>query len=457
MTNSAALDRAANNVIVRSLGLRPNQHLLIFADANSLPVADAVVLEAQRLGVSAAVVYVPLDVQATVAPEEETLPLPIESAIREADAVLSCLSDRPEHQSYRLRVLRSSWNRRTKLAHAPGMDLSALRMADTDYGLIGERCMQLAQALILGRKMEITTEDSRGQRYRLRVTVDGRNYPPGITDGVIADGAWANLPPGETYIVPRDGEGEIAINGSIPGRVLIGAEKLILTFQAGRLVDMQRQDSHAARHLWQTQVAYAEERGDPNWSNLAEVGFGVNPVIKRLVGKELVDEKKSHTAHIALGHSASLGGDVDSVVHCDLVVRDPTVTLDGKPILDRGQWRVNASDWRLDLSTVEPPGEWMGSLTKVQRSGLRATSDNGRLLRTWSDGRGRWNSTPVGAETTARIAARLWNLLPEGGNAIALSELVQGVAAELSYEQVLRLLWIMRRYDLVRLPGEFED
>jgi hypothetical protein len=305
--------------------------------------------------------------------------------------------------------------------------------------------------------MEIITEDAHGRRYRLHVTVDGCNYPPGISDGVIPDGAWADLPPGQTYIVPREGDGQIAINGSVPGRILVAGETLILTFRDGRVADMEPHDSHVVRHLRQTQIAYAEQRGDPDWNNLAVVGFGVNPDIKRLIGTALLDAKKSHTVHIALGHSASLGGDVDSVIHCDLVARDPTVTLDRKSILERGQWRLNATDWRLDCNAIEAPEEWRLSLTQVQRSGLRTTRDTGRLLRTWNDGRGRWNSTLVGADVTARQAARLYDLLPEGGAAIALTELMRRAGESgltKDDEQVQRLLWVMRRYDLVRMPGE---
>jgi leucyl aminopeptidase (aminopeptidase T) len=454
VTDAAGLERAAHNILARSLGLRRDQHLLIFADPHALAVADAVVQEAEKLGVSVSVFYVPTAVQAAQTPAE-TLPLPMESAIRETDAVLSCLSDEAEHITFRLRVLRTTWGRRTKLAHCPGMDLMTFRMADTDYGLIGDRCLQLAHALLLGQELEIVTYDARDQVYRLRVELDGRSYPPGITDGIIPEGAWANLPPGETYIVPRDGNGRFAVNGSLPGRVMAPGESIILNFREGRLADIEPHDSPAVRHLQRTQIAYAEGRGDPNWSNLAEIGFGLNSTIKRLTGIEVLDEKMSHTIHVALGHSVSLGGDVESAIHCDMIARDPTVTLDGKPILDRGQWRLNVSDWRQDCSVLEVPRAWRLSVTQVRRSGKRDERDNGRLLCTWNDGRGRWNSVAVGSDATARLAARLYDLLPESASAVTIDDLTsRAVGAGLTRDQVMRLLWLLRQYDLVRCPGE---
>jgi hypothetical protein len=342
------------------------------------------------------------------------------------------------------------------------MSANILRVADTDYDVIADRCRQLAQAFILGRQLEISTEDARGQKYRLDVTFDSRNYPPGISDGVIPDGAWANLPPGETYVVPRDANGQIAINGSLPDRVFLAGEALILTFRDGCLADMEPHDSPAVRHMMRTQVAFAEGRDDPHWRNLAEVGFGVNPAIKRLVGVELLDGKMSHTIHVAIGHSAILGGDVESVIHCDMTTREPTVTLDGKPILEKGRWRLNVTDWRLDAAILDPPEPWQRNLSHVQRSGLRAARDNpqgtagsGRLLYRWNDGRGRWNTTPVGSDATARSAARLYDLIPEGGGVIPFPELVRRAAsAGIEQEQLVRLLWVLRRYDLVRAPGE---
>ncbi len=249
--------------------------------------------------------------------------------------------------------------------------------------------------------------------------------------------------------------GRFAVNGSLPGRVMAPGESIILNFREGRLADIEPHDSPAVRHLQRTQIAYAEGRGDPNWSNLAEIGFGLNSTIKRLTGIEVLDEKMSHTIHVALGHSVSLGGDVESAIHCDMIARDPTVTLDGKPILDRGQWRLNVSDWRQDCSVLEVPRAWRLSVTQVRRSGKRDERDNGRLLCTWNDGRGRWNSVAVGSDATARLAARLYDLLPESASAVTIDDLTsRAVGAGLTRDQVMRLLWLLRQYDLVRCPGE---
>jgi leucyl aminopeptidase (aminopeptidase T) len=452
--HQTSLTRAANNIISQSLQLRKDQNLLIFADPGSLDVANLVAETAQRGGVAATIFFVPylFQVQFGIT---ESLPLPVEAAIRECDAVLSCLSDRPEYLAYRRRVLRTSWSRRIKMAHAPGITLDILRLADTDYDLIRERCQLLATALVLGRQAEIITTDSHGCVYRLEAEIAGWDFTPGISDGIIGDGTWANLPPGETFIVPPDANGEIVVNGSLPGRVFQAGEELVLNFRKGKLAGIDPADSPAAQFLRATQIAYAESLDDPNWCTLAEIGFGVNPAVQHLTGIALVDEKKAGTIHVALGDNHSLGGNVESTIHCDMVIEGATVRVDGKPLLQAGQWLVDETDWRPDHRTVSLPAEWWASVSEIRRSGARAERSGEGLVRQWNSGPGRWDSTPVGSEATARLAARIYQTMPNHGAWISRAELVDWAQRHgLDEQTVAAVLWVMRQYDLVRLPGE---
>lgn len=451
MTEPSKLNRAAYNILTRSFGLRRDQNLLIFADVGSLEVVEVLARAARELGITTTALFVPRVLQLDMGPSE-SLPLPAEAAVREADAILSCLSDHPEHLHYRMRVLHASWGRRAKLAHAPGMTVETLKTIDTDYAAISEQAQLLSLALILGKRVEIVTTDNQRREHRLNVRVGGWDYPPGINDGAIRDGAWSNLPPGEVYIVPRDGDGKIVINGSVPGKVLGPSEELTLTFRDGRMVDVQPEDSPAARHLHESQIAYAERRGDANWSNLAEVGFGLNPAVQDLTGLAVVDEKKAHTVHVGIGHSAGLGGDVSSVIHCDMIARKPTVYVNGRLIMKRGDWRINSADWRLDHRTVTVPVGWWDSMGQIARSGARTERESGRLTCVWNAGRGRWDSAAIGVEQTSRLASRVYDLLPENGSAVSKARVVAlAEQAGVPATSLPGLCWIMVQFDLVRM------
>ena len=449
-----SLRRAAQNVLTRGLRLRDNQNLLIIADIAALPVVELMVQEADAREILVTCLYVPRLLQEVFLPTDQ-LPAPVESAIREADAIMSCLSDQAKHKELRARVLQTSLRRHAKAAHAPGLTLDILQMADTDYDQIQERCRLLALALVMGRTIEIVTLDHTGAEHRLSASSGGWEFPPGISDGVIQEGSWANLPPGETFIVPRGGTGEIAINGSIPGMVLTGRDSIVLTFENGHMTAMSPNDSPPARHLYNTQIAHAVAQGDANWSNLAEIGFGANPSVKSLIGIELIDEKKADTIHIALGESRPLGGSVDSTIHCDLVIEEPTVYIDGLPILEQGQWRLQETDWVLDHRHVDLPAAWWEQIDWIQRTGSRAETVENRLVRHWGSSSGRRNSLPVGADATAKMAARVYGILPEHGEAIdtvTLTRQVQHIGVDPA--NLPAIIAILERFDLVRVRQE---
>lgn len=457
MENSPSVARAAHNLLAQSLALRAEQNLLIFADRNALAVADAITASAQEMGIHATTIYAPRAIQDAFT-THEVLPLTVEAALREADAIVSCLSDRPAHFAYRARVLREGWRRRTKLAHMPGMTLDLLALADTDFERIAEQGLLLALAFVLGREIEVQTTQMDGARCRLAAELRGWEFPPGISDGSIPEGSWANLPPGEAFVVPFHARGQVVINGSLPGYVLGREEELVLTFEGGRLRSISPEESPAGRHLRTSQLDYAQQMGDSNGGNLAEIGIGLNPAIRSLCGVELVDEKKAGSAHIALGNSALLGGTVDSVIHCDLVIEEPTITVDGKPILTRGQWDLRPEDWLLDHRRVTPPDGWWESMRAVRSSGSRAERENGLLYRLWSSRSGRRSRLPVGRDGTARLAQKLYGLLHEKGIHLPREALlVQAAQAALPESELPGLLWVLHRFDLIRITDGGEE
>ncbi len=456
MPNQESITRAVNNILGRTFNLRRDQNLLVFAEAGSLEVVEALARGGRELGIAVTAFFVPRVVQ-TESRTAKGLPLPAEAAIREADAILSCLSDQPDLRHYGTRVLHTSWSRRAKVAHAPNLTLEGLRLADVDYNPLAEQARLLALTLILGKRIEIATSDSRKQERRLSLRISGWSNPPGINDGALRDGSWGDLLPGQVYIVPRTAEGQIVVNGALPGRVLGANEELILTFRDGRLAGIEPEESPAARHLRDTQFSYAERRGDANWDRLAEIGFGLNPAVQELCGVSAVDNKKSHAIHIGLGANTTIGGDIESLIHCDLVIRRPTVFVNGRLIIKRGDWRINEADWRLDHRTAAVPAGWWDQLALFGRSGVRTERDGSRLLCAWNAGRGRWDSAPVGVEGTARLAARLYDLLPETGGLIPRDRLLADAAAAGIPDAALPgLCWVLQQFDLVRLVAGSE-
>lgn len=459
MPDTELLQSAAVNLLERSLRLREHRNLLIIADTAALDLAELLMHQALAQAIHATCIYVPRGQQAAHRRGDD-LPTPLLEAIRCADGVLSCLADDPSCLPFRSAVLQASITPFTRTLHAPGLTLATLNAAAVDYALMQRWCSDLALPLVMGRRLEIISTDHLGGKHRLVVTLPGWESPPAISDGVVDEGKWANLPPGETFILPTDGDGAIAINGSLPGLVLAGADSTVLHFEHGRLVEWTPAEGAATRHLFATQLDTARLSGDVNWSRLAEIGFGVNPLIGRLIGVEAYDEKKAGTIHIALGSNSELGGRISASIHCDLVVERPTVTIDGRTLLENGENRLQVTDWLLDVYTLQQDLEagelaaWWRSVTAVHRSMARAEITDGELYRTWAIKSGRHGRLPVGAARSAKLAARLYELLPENAALIGCEELTaRAVRAGVPPQLTPAGIWLLLQYDLVRVKG----
>ena len=458
MPDTELLQSATLNLLLRSLRLREHRNLLIVADPAALDLAELLMHHARGRSIHATCIYVPRAQQAAHRKGDD-LPTPLLEAIRGADGVLSCLADDPACLPFRGAVLQASITPFTRTLHAPGLTLTTFSAAAVDYDVVHRWCSDLTLPLVMGRRLEIISTDHLGEEHHLVVTLPGWDSPPAISDGVVDEGRWANLPPGETFILPTGGDGAIAINGSLPGMVLTGADSTVLHFEHGRLVEWTPAEGAATRHLFATQLDAARLDGDPNWSQLAEIGFGVNPLIGSLIGVEAYDEKKAGTLHIALGSNSELGGRITASIHCDLVVERPTVIIDGRLLLENGENRLQVTDWLCDVYQLQEKGDddlaaWWRTVTAVHRSLARAEVNDGKLYRAWAIKSGRHGRLPVGAPRSAELAVRVYDLLPENAALIGCEELIEraeqaGIAARLMPACVRLLL----QYDLVRVKG----
>ena len=130
-----------------------------------------------------------------------------------------------------------------KLPDMPGIDLDILELAEVDYSVLQDNCEILALALAKGRHIQIETLDSKDRQYQLDVDLDPWMRMPIISDGIIQDGFIGEMfPPVKPTLRPPENQanGEIVIDGSIPGCIISNGEEIILFFREGRLVDGSR-------------------------------------------------------------------------------------------------------------------------------------------------------------------------------------------------------------------------
>lgn len=449
--NDHAAITGARQIIQHCLSLSPRQALVIFLDETTLPVAQTLIEAAASLDVEVTSFFIPLALQRRI-PAAAGLTPSVTLALEEARAIITCVSAAPDCLPFRDHVLLTERGARVRIGHMPGPTLDVLKMANVDMHQLKADCTRLEQAMIRGSQLELLSYDSRQGEHRLAASIGGWSRPPVASDGMIMPGAWGNVPSGETYIAPIEGsaEGSVVINGSIPSMVVGPGEEIVLHFRSGELVAIEPESSPVAVRLRATQIDVARAKGDPNWSNLAEIGVGVNPAVTQLTGAMLFDEKSAGTIHVALGSNTQMGGQVDSAIHCDMVIRRPTLLIDGKVVVARGQIAVSDDDWLERYSDIALDDSAMRSASIVSRTGIDAEPINGRLHRIVRSETGRVSPCQVGDGDTARLAATIYELLPVNGHPLDLTRLATRMPHPLPNESTRQVLEVLARYGLVQ-------
>ena len=176
---------------------------------------------------------------------------------------------------------------------APEMESTALA---ADYAQVARSCERLRERLAKSQTAEI--EFSNGDQFVLDFRFRVAEADDGYLHRDTPQPRLINLPSGEAFIVPYEGERD---SPSLTSGILpLPYEKEIVRLRVNRnRVEDVLADSAAAGKLRDFLFA------DPGRRNIAELGLGCNPKA-RVWGNVLEDEKAG--PHIALGRSEHLGG-----------------------------------------------------------------------------------------------------------------------------------------------------
>ena len=414
--DSPLVKEGGRRVIGRNLGLRRGEDVVIIVDEATLRVGRALAEGARHYKVRPTVITV-LQADQPHYTNTNALPLPLARAIDAAQAVVIAVSDYPAGTGFRVNILRQSRQIRSKVALMPGITLEMIAdLARADYELLLAHCEALRLPLLLGQEVVITTVDVASHSNTLRLELGGWDKPPTVSSGIIRPQSFDNVPSGEVYVPPVKGSanGDIIINGSITDYVFRAGDEIQLTFRDGALAQITPHD-HPAAHFLNRAIEQARAAGDREPHFLCELGVGVNPAITTLIGKGLVDEKATGTAHIAIGVNEPFGGDVAaSNIHEDLVFREPTISVDGQVIVQAGEVCVRDRDWRHSYRDVKVSPPYDGEDFLVTATGVDVEYGAGGLLqRVYFDGTDTRSTIYVGSNETAKLAADLYAKIPE--------------------------------------------
>ena len=215
-----------------------------------------------------------------------------------------------------LKLLAKKYNFRA--ATMPGFSTEMIPALKLDYEEINRRVYEIKKLLdpAVALDIEFKTNDSNNYkihfdlRHRKAHASGGRFPEPGVA---------GNLPSGECYIVPY--EGEKAEKSESAGILPVQFDKEIVLYQV---------EENVARKIISKGVKSDEEAikilEEPAYANIAELGFGVlTDFGVKPSGEILLDEKLG--LHIAFGRSDHFGGNVgvadftkpENIVHIDRI------------------------------------------------------------------------------------------------------------------------------------------
>ncbi len=349
----------ANTVLTRSLGLRRGMCVVIEVSSHTVDSAEAVALEARRLGIRPILLHAPesllvdslkvaspTDVNA-ISRGEFALAASCDGYIRfpASPDELQRRDSVPHPYRRALDRRRLEWNRALvrnsvpsvqlmagdvtpELARHFGVDLDSWRRTCLRSCLVPPRTIQkvgrpLARRLQRGRRITITHSNG----TRLELGLAGRS--PFIDDGVVDDkdrksGWMGTTVPGGYLTVAVDervGEGCLISNltSHSQGRIMGG---IAWTFRNGRLVDSHITVGRARFDRLYRQAG--RERSRP-----AVLYFGLNPEIHDF---PRVEDQGLGTVGLDIGHNEDYGGTTRGSFRQYALLRGGAMSIDGQKV-----------------------------------------------------------------------------------------------------------------------------
>lgn len=376
--------KVARDIIISNLKVKSSERVLVVCDKGTESFGRAFFDACQEEKIEGVMVVIP-----TTRTDGAEPPQSLRNAMLAANVIIAVTTYTLTHGKATKEALKNG----ARVLSIPNLNeeifLSKSMKGSQEMVLVTNRISELLSA---GVKAELTTPLG----TKLSFEMGGWDRVGGADTGVIEDqGILANLPAGESLISPIEGtmNGRIVIDASISGGIGLLQEQIVLIVKNGTIVSIE--GGEQAEKLKQVL-----NDADDNAFNIAEVAFGINPEAK-VIGNIIIDEKTLGTAHVGIGNSKMLGGNIYSNIHLDAVFYNPSLSVDNHTIINGTNLITDTAPWEtLDFVGYE----------QMVTGNIRLISDyvideKQRLFKKWKDVMGRNHITRVGDESASERCA----------------------------------------------------
>lgn len=312
---------SASTIAIRDcMGAKPTESVLVVTDEPLRQIGMALRQAAKDLG------HDVLLMEMLPRPTNGAEPPPqVAQLMTMADVVLCPTSKSLTHTEAR----RAATAAGARVGTLPGVtEAIMVRCMNADYQRIADRTHRLCAAMAETQMIRVSAPGG------TEITLPMKGRQPIASTGLFRErGQFGNLPTGEAYLAPLEGEsnGVVVVDGSMAG-IGVVSQPIRIFVKDGQAADIS--GGPEAAQL----VALLEPHGRDG-RNVAEFGIGTNDRAQ-LSGVILEDEKVMGTIHIAFGDNKSMGGRVRVASHLDGLVKKPTVWFDDRLIMESGRLLV---------------------------------------------------------------------------------------------------------------------
>lgn len=325
------LQDVAISLMRECLGTKEGNEVAIVCDVERINLADAVAFAADHLKAKATILTLTEKFRKTRTITEPTLSDKLLEALAKFDIVVLLLAQIGAETPFRREFIRLATEGTVRVANLPGITektfLESLR--PPDRAIIEKMGNEISAILRRAKKVRVRSPAGTNIHFDL----NSSKAPPEISSGfILQPSTWGNLPGAEVYIAPRawSAKGKIVVDLTFPRGHLLKAP---ISFE----VDRGRVDSHSIKSSDKMAIISLKEvLSVHNGDALAEFGVGLNKQIVKPTGTILIDEKMYGTCHFALGDNIPFGGEIRSRDHFDMVLKHPSVWIDGDLIIKHG-------------------------------------------------------------------------------------------------------------------------
>ncbi len=317
------LDSVTGRVVRDYLGVQPGESLVVIVDDGAdAAVAESLYRQGLEAGADAALIRTPMRAHSGAEPSAA-----VAAAMRDADVVVNVT----KRSLYHTRATGEARAAGTRGAFNSPSTLDAWTHGamTADFAAIRREAERVADRLRGADRVRVTSPAGTD----VEMSILGRDPKAWLT-GICRNPSEVSAYPGGEVSLPP-------LEGTTNGVIIL---EHVMT-DIGRLetpIRLEVVDGLVTAISGGEEAARLERliEGVEGARNIGELGIGLNPLAR--LGADITEAKKrAGTAHMAIGDNAGgYGGVVECDLHLDGMLFDPTIEVDGRPLMVDGDLRL---------------------------------------------------------------------------------------------------------------------